>query len=70
MADPLTGERIAYYRKRLGLSQVEFAGLIGRSESWVSQVERGVRAIDRMPVLQKVADVLSVSVDELSGADH
>jgi transcriptional regulator with XRE-family HTH domain len=40
----LTGERIAYHRKRLGLSQVEFAGLIGRSESWVSQVERGVRA--------------------------
>jgi len=29
-----------------------------------------VRAIDRMPVLQKVADVLSVSVDELSGEDY
>ncbi len=71
MADrQLTGERIAYYRKRLGLSQVEFAGLIDRSESWVSQVERGVRAIDRMSVLQKVADVLSVSVDELSGGEY
>jgi transcriptional regulator with XRE-family HTH domain len=71
MADAqLTGERIAYYRKRLGLSQVEFAGLIDRSESWVSQVERGVRAIDRMSVLQKVADALSVSVDELSGGDY
>ena len=68
MADAqLIGERIAYHRKRLGLSQVEFAGLIGRSDSWVSQVERGVRAIDRLSVLQKVADVLSVSVDELRG---
>jgi transcriptional regulator with XRE-family HTH domain len=54
---------------RLGPSQVEFAGLIGRSDSWVSQVERGVRAIDRMSVLQKVADVLGVSVDELRGAE-
>ena len=59
--DRLIGERIAYHRKRLGLSQVEFAGLVGRSESWVSQVERGVRPVDRMSVLQKVADVLSVS---------
>jgi transcriptional regulator with XRE-family HTH domain len=67
--DRLTGERIAYHRKRLGLSQVEFAGLIGRSESWVSQVERGVRPVDRMSVLRKVADVLSVPVSELRGDD-
>lgn len=68
MPDPyLVGERIAYHRKRLGLSQVEFAGLVGRSESWVSQVERGVRSVDRMSVLQKVADVLSVPVSDLHG---
>jgi transcriptional regulator with XRE-family HTH domain len=66
MSDPhLVGERIAYHRKRMGLSQVEFAGLLGRSESWVPQVERGVRPLDRMSVLQRVADVLSVSVAEL-----
>ena len=68
--DQLIGERIAYHRKRLGLSQVEFAGLVGRSESWVSQVERGVRPVDRMSVLQRVADVLSVSVAELRGDDE
>jgi len=61
----MVGERIAYHRKRMGLSQVEFAGLVNRSESWVSQVERGVRPVDRMSVLQHVADVLSVSVAEL-----
>ena len=65
----LVGERIAYHRKRLGLSQVEFAGLVGRSESWVSQVERGVRPVDRLSVLQKVADVLSIPVAELRGDD-
>src|SRR5437588_9677985 len=64
------GENVAFHRRRLGLSQVEFAGLVGRSESWVSQVERGVRAVDRMSVLQKVADVLSVPVAELRGEDE
>jgi len=59
------GERIALHRRRAGLSQIEFANLVGRSESWVSQVERGVRAVDCMLVLQRVADVLSVSVAEL-----
>jgi len=61
------GENIAYHRKRLGLSQVEFAGTIGKSESWVSQVERGKRGIDRISVLQVVADALNVSVAELQG---
>ena len=65
----LVGEQIAYHRKRLGLSQVELAGLIGRSDSWVSQVERGVRAIDRLSVLQKVADALGVPVAELRGGE-
>jgi transcriptional regulator with XRE-family HTH domain len=65
----LVGDRIAYHRRRLGLSQVEFAGLVGRSESWVSQVERGVRPVDRMSVLRKVADVLNVPVSELRGQE-
>jgi transcriptional regulator with XRE-family HTH domain len=70
-ADPrLVGERIAYHRKRLGMSQVEFAALVSRSESWVSQVERGVRPVDRMSVLQRVADALAVSVTELRGDDE
>jgi transcriptional regulator with XRE-family HTH domain len=56
-------------RLPLGLSQVEFAGLIGRSDSWVSQVERGVRAVDRLSVLQKVADTPSVPVEELRGEE-
>ncbi len=60
------GRKIAFNRKRRGLSQKEFAGLLGRSEAWVSQVERGVRRIDRMTVLEKVADVLELPVAELA----
>ncbi|MFD7546356.1 helix-turn-helix domain-containing protein [Streptomyces sp. NPDC059578] len=60
------GRKIASHRKRRGLSQKEFAGLIDRSEAWVSQVERGVRRVDRMTVLEKVAEVLDVPVAELA----
>jgi transcriptional regulator with XRE-family HTH domain len=52
------GERIRIYRKRRGLSQKELAGLVARSESWLSQVERGIRSVDRLSVLIDIARVL------------
>ncbi|MFC7532322.1 helix-turn-helix domain-containing protein [Actinoplanes sp. GCM10030250] len=61
------GERIAAYRRRRGLSQTALAGLIGRSESWLSQVERGVRSVDRMSILLDMAKVLHVDVESLTG---
>ena len=61
------GERIAIYRRRRGLSQAVLAGLIGRSVSWLSQVERGTRAVDRMSVLIDLSRVLKVDIAELTG---
>src|SRR4029453_2900932 len=61
------GDRIAAYRRRRGLSQAALAGLIGRSESWLSQVERGVRSVDRMSILLDMAKVLHVEVESLTG---
>lgn len=61
------GERIAIYRVRRGISQVVLAGLVGRSESWLSQVERGVRDVDRVSVLVELAKVLRVELSELVG---
>lgn len=61
------GERIAVYRRRRGLSQRDLAGLIDRSESWLSQVERGIRSVDRLSVLIDIAKVLHVKVETLSG---
>jgi transcriptional regulator with XRE-family HTH domain len=61
------GERIRIYRGRRGLSQRELAGLIGRSESWLSQVERGVRSVDRFSVLVDIAQVLKTNVQTLAG---
>lgn len=60
------GRKIAQYRKRRGLSQREFARLVDRSEAWVSQVERGVRKVDRMTVLESLAEVLEVPVSDLA----
>jgi transcriptional regulator with XRE-family HTH domain len=61
------GERIAIYRRRRGISQAVLAGLVGRSESWLSQVERGARSVDRLSVLIDMAKVLKVDVATLTG---
>ncbi len=60
------GRRIAAERRRRGLSQPELARMIGRSVAWVSQVERGVRKVDRMSVLETVAAALDVPLAELA----
>lgn len=67
MATGSIGERIAAYRRRRGLSQATLAGLVGRSESWLSQVERGIRSVDRLSVLLDIARVLHVEVEALIG---
>ncbi len=61
------GARIARARRRRGLSQPVLAGLVGRSESWLSQVERGKRGVDSYAVLTRMAEVLRVEVEELTG---
>lgn len=63
------GQRIAQARRRRGLSQAALAGLAGRSESWLSQVERGVRQVDSHRVLMSLAEILRVDVAELTGDD-
>lgn len=60
------GRKLADARRRRGLSQPELARMIGRSVAWVSQVERGVRRIDRMSVLEILADTLGIPLAELA----
>jgi transcriptional regulator with XRE-family HTH domain len=62
-----TGQRIARARRRRGLSQAVLAGLVGRSESWLSQVERGKRGVDSHSVLLRLAEVLRVDIEEFAG---
>jgi transcriptional regulator with XRE-family HTH domain len=67
MVSGSVGERVAAYRRRRGLSQAALAGLVGRSESWLSQVERGIRSVDRLSLLLDMAKVLHVDVEALTG---
>ena len=60
------GRKIAAERRRRGLSQPELARMIDRSVAWVSQVERGVRKVDRMSVLEALAAALDVPLAELA----
>ncbi len=69
LAGETAGQRIARARRRRGLSQAVLAGLVGRSESWLSQVERGKRGIDSHSALTRLAEILRVDVAEITGPD-
>ncbi|MGW6396012.1 helix-turn-helix domain-containing protein [Streptomyces sp. NPDC055103] len=59
------GKQVAELRRRRGLTQGELAVLIGRTASWVSQVERGIQPVNRLDVLRLLADGLGVALHEL-----
>jgi transcriptional regulator with XRE-family HTH domain len=61
------GERIAFYRRRRGLTQGVLAQLVGRSEDWLSKIERNERDLRRLDMLTEVARALRVSVGDLLG---
>ena len=64
----ILGLRIAYYRKMRGLTQEQFAELIGRSVSFVSQVEANNGAAVKGISLESlfiISDKLNVPVSKL-----
>lgn len=63
--DRAFGRHIAKLRKERKLTQQQLASLMGKTSSWMSQVERGVQPVERMDVLQELADALGVSVQQL-----
>lgn len=50
-------------RRREGWTQAELGARLGRSESWVSQVERGARRVDRMSVRWAIAETIGVRLE-------
>ncbi|MDH6133061.1 transcriptional regulator with XRE-family HTH domain [Kitasatospora sp. MAA4] len=59
------GSRVAQLRKQRGMKQEELAAIVGRTASWLSQVERGVQPVNRLDVLRLLADGLGVSLQAL-----
>jgi transcriptional regulator with XRE-family HTH domain len=58
------GQRIREERGKLELTREEFAEIIGLSDYYVGQLERGERQMS-LPVLVRVANCLHVSLDYL-----
>lgn len=58
------GKRIRQEREKLGLSREEFAEIIGLSDYYVGQLERGERQMS-LPTLVNIVICLHVSLDYL-----
>jgi len=54
--DPWTLERIIMYRKHLGLTQLEFAALLGVQRNYIHMLEKGLRTPS--PTLSRLMDCL------------
>jgi transcriptional regulator with XRE-family HTH domain len=65
--DLTIGERVAWYRRRRGLSQEVLAGLVGRTGDWLGKIENGRANLERLSVIKSLADALDVSVGDLLG---
>lgn len=59
------GDRVAFYRRRRGQSQEVLAGLVGRTEDWLSRVENSKIELDRLSVIRRLADALDISIGDL-----
>ncbi|NCO12455.1 MAG: transcriptional regulator [Candidatus Pacebacteria bacterium CG_4_10_14_3_um_filter_34_15] len=58
------GKKVQRYRKKTGMSQEEVAHKVGISRAYMGYIEQG-RNIPSLEVLQKVAKVLKVKLNEL-----
>lgn len=63
------GEKMAYYRRRRGLSQSVLADLVGKTTSWVEKIEAGRANLQMLPNIARVAEVLDISPLELMPDD-
>lgn len=63
------GQRIQFLRERRGMTREVLAGLVGKSTSWLKQVETGrLQQNPRLPILLQLAEALRVrDLSELTG---
>lgn len=60
------GRRVRYWRERRHLDRQTFADRVGRSTSWLDKIESGERALVRLPMIERVAEVLSIEPEVLT----
>jgi transcriptional regulator with XRE-family HTH domain len=67
MAEDFAGARVRFWRQKRGLSQRTLADLVGVSQGYVSQVESGLKEIDKRSTLVRFAEALQVAAADLTG---
>ncbi|HWQ71834.1 MAG TPA: helix-turn-helix transcriptional regulator [Desulfitobacteriaceae bacterium] len=66
--DRSVGQRIAFYRKVIGLKQYKLAGRVGMQKESLNRIEVG-KSITKLPTLVRIASELGVTLDELLGKE-
>jgi transcriptional regulator with XRE-family HTH domain len=69
LSDDIIGRRIRAYRKLKGYTQQGLAEALGVSVAVIGSVERGTR-MPKKQLLQDIADVLNIEVEELLPSDR
>lgn len=64
------GARVRYWRMRRKLDRKQFADMVGRSTSWLDKIETGERELARVPMIERVAEVLGVEPAVLTEVDR
>ncbi|WP_432037029.1 helix-turn-helix domain-containing protein [Streptomyces cucumeris] len=64
------GRRVRRARLRLGMPQADLAIALGKSQGWVSKMERGQIELDRVGLLNQVAAELHVHPNDLIGRPY
>ncbi|WP_182606309.1 helix-turn-helix domain-containing protein, partial [Streptomyces alkaliphilus] len=68
--DEHIGARVRVARIQAGYTQAVMAGLLGRSESWIQDLESGRLHLDRFSVINRVAELTDVDVVWLLGQPY
>lgn len=66
MAGDFVGARVRYWRLKRGMSQKMLADFIGLTQSYISQIEAGLKEVDKRSTLVRLAESLQISVADLT----
>lgn len=69
-SDEHIGTRVRIARNAAGLTQVELADFLSRTETWMANVESGRQVLDRFSVITAIADRCDVDVVWLLGQPY
>ncbi|MFH8559106.1 helix-turn-helix domain-containing protein [Streptomyces celluloflavus] len=64
------GRRVRRARLRLGMPQADLAAALGKTQGWVSKMERGHIELDRVGLLNLIASELHVHPNDLIGRPY